>query len=70
MLLYQYTIPLEETEDGHEPAYEYPEEDEYASYEANGTLIVIHDEVIPQFHRDSVAVGVDIVSKEDVEKGR
>jgi hypothetical protein len=31
--VYQYTIPLEETEDGLEPAYEYPEGNVINKYE-------------------------------------
>jgi hypothetical protein len=67
MPVYQYTIPLEETEDGFEPAYEYPEGNVINKYEKGRELIVIQDKVVPQFHKDSVAVKVDVLVEDDVE---
>jgi hypothetical protein len=67
MPVYQYTIPLEETEDGFEPAYEYPERNVINKYEKARSLIVIQDRVVPQFHKDSVAVKVDVLVEDEVE---
>jgi hypothetical protein len=67
MPVYKYTIPLEKTEKGVEPAYEYPEGDEISKYEEDGNLIVIQDRIIPHFHRDSIAVEVDVLVEDDFE---
>lgn len=67
MLLYQYTIPLEETEDGLEPVYDYPEGDEINKYEKGRELIIIQDKVIPHFHKDSIAVTVDVLVEDEDE---
>lgn len=65
--VYQYTIPLEQTEVGFEPAYEYPDENVINKYEKGRELIVIQDKVVPQFHKDSVAVKVDVLVEDEVE---
>jgi hypothetical protein len=67
MPVYQYKIPLEETEDGFEPAYEYPEGNEHTKYEKGRHLVVIQDEVIPQFHKDSIPVRVDVLVEDETE---
>jgi hypothetical protein len=67
MLVYQYKIPLEETEDGFEPVYDYPEGNEHTRYEKSGNLIVIQDKAIPHFHKDSVSVKVDVLVEDDAE---
>jgi len=36
MPVYQYTIPLEQTEDGFKPTYKYPEENVINKYEKGG----------------------------------
>lgn len=64
--VYQYTIPLEETEDGFEPAYEYPEGNVINKYEKGRELIIIQDKVVPQLHKDSVAVKVDVIVEDEV----
>lgn len=67
MPVYQYTIPLKKTEDGFDPAYEYPEGNVINKYEKGKSLIVIQDKVVPHFHKDSVAVKVDVLVEDDVE---
>lgn len=67
MPVYQYKIPLEETEDGFGPAYDYPEGNEINKYENGGYLVVIQDKVVPHFHKDSVAVKVDVLVENEVE---
>jgi hypothetical protein len=64
--VYQYTIPLEETEDGLEPAYEYPEGNVINKYEKGRELIIIQDKVVPQLHKDSVAVKVDVLVEDEI----
>ena len=64
--VYQYTIPLEETEDGLEPAYEYPEGNVINKYEKGRELIIVQNKVVPQLHKDSVAVKVDVLVEDEV----
>lgn len=66
--VYQYTIPLREVEDGFEPAYEYPEGNVINKYKEGRNLIVIYDEVIPHFHKDSIAVTVEVLTEYDARK--
>ena len=67
MPVYQYTIPLIQDEEVWEPAYEHPEEHEINKYEKGGKLIVIQDEVIPHFHKDSIPVKVDVLVENKAE---
>ena len=67
MPVYRYTIPLEETEDCVESAYDYPDENVINKYKKEGHLIVIQDKVVPHFHKDSVAVKVDVFVEDEVE---
>jgi hypothetical protein len=59
--VYQYTIPLEETEEGFEAAYDYPEESEINRQKEGGFLRVTLNKVVPHFHKNSVAVKVDVL---------
>ncbi|MFC7250185.1 hypothetical protein ACFQJ5_10085 [Halomicroarcula sp. GCM10025324] len=65
--VYKYSIPLEETEDCFESAYDYPEENVINKYKEEGYLIVFQDKVVPHFHKDSVAVKVDVIVEDEVE---
>jgi len=67
MPVYQYKIPLEETEDGFGPAYDYPEGNEHTKYEKGRYLVVIQGKIIPHFHKDSVAVKVDVLVEDETE---
>lgn len=67
MPVYQYTIPLEETEDGCKPVYECPERNVINKYKKGRSLIVIQDKVVPHFHKDSIAVKVDVIVEDEVD---
>ena len=67
MTISQYTIPLEETEDGTEPVYDYPEEEVDGEYRQDRWLKITLEEVIPHFHKNSVRVGVDVLTGVDAE---
>jgi hypothetical protein len=64
-LVYQYTIPLEQTEKGVESAYSYPEESVIDEYDKGRYRIVIQDSIIPHFHRESIAVEVDVLVEDE-----
>jgi len=65
MPIYQYTIPLIQNGEVLEPGYEHPEENEINKYEKERKLIVIQDEVIPHFHKDSIPVKVDVLVEDE-----
>jgi len=67
MPIYQYTIPLEETEDGLEPVYDYPEGNKHTEYEQGEYLVVIRDNVIPHFHKDTIPVKVDVLVDDEIQ---
>ena len=67
MPIYQYTIPLIQNGEVLEPGYEHPEENEINKYEKGRKVIVIQDEVIPHFHKDSIPVDVDVLVSNEAE---
>jgi len=67
MIVYQYRIPLSETDEGFEPVYNYPKENEINKYREGRYFVVTLNKVVPHFHKDSVAVQEDVFVSEEGE---
>lgn len=67
-VLKKYSIPLDTSGDADTPSYEATHEGEvYQNRYTANMQMVVQEEPIPHFHKDSVAVKVEEVDKEKYE---
>lgn len=67
-ILYRYVVPLDTSGEADEPRYDPTYGDNiYVNRFTAGSLVIVQEEAIPQYHKDSVAVEVEEVPKDEYE---